>query len=391
MFCPNCGYRNTDDVAFCQNCGTQLSSVNTQQVYQQTTANPAYQQGVYTQSLPISVGLTVLKKICSSPVALVAVIAYTAAALFSFINSINGSSGILGYIYQFASMMDMEEIIGDLYYAVRSTSIISAVIGMIPTILIAIGLWMTYASAANHQYVGMKTSGLTLIKVILIISLVFICITLAAVEIIALIAVINLADSYYGSSMVASLVGVMVGVAIAMALLILFYAKSIKSINTISMTAHTGNPSDKVSAYVAVMAFIMGGFTLLSVFSNFYIFALLSNLCSATSSITFGVFLFSYRGQMRTAMNSSGYMNIPQQPAYAVPNTNAYIPQMQNSFVQQSAYFPQSDGVEQSTTVLSNEPQQLVTCLNCGKQYMVVKGQICQCPYCGTENNEKQQ
>lgn len=383
MFCPNCGYQNADGVAFCQNCGTQLSTVNAQQVYQQPIANPAYQQGAYAQSVPISSGLTVLKRICSSPVALVAVIAYTAAALFSFINSINSSSGILGYIYQLASMMDMEEMIGDLYYAVRGTSVISAVIGMIPAILIAIGLWMTYTSAANHQDVEMKTGGLTLIKVILIIDLVFICIALAMVEIIALIAVVNLAGSYYGSSMVAPITGVMIGVAIAMALVIMFYAKSVKSINTISMTARTGDPSDKVSTYVAVMAFIMGGFTVLSAFSNFHFLPLLSNLCSATASIAFGIFLFSYRGQMRTAMNSGGYMNIPQQQAYAIPNANAYNPQMQYSSVQQSAYSPQSGGDDHATTILSNEPQQLVTCSNCGKQYSLIQGQIYQCPYCG--------
>lgn len=383
MFCPKCGTQNADGVSFCQNCGSPLTA--SQPTYQQPYQASQYQQPMYSQALVSSTGLATLKKVCSSPVALVAIIAYTAAALFSFLNSVSGSSGIFGYLYQLADMLDMEDMVGELYYAVRSTSIVSAVIGMIPTILIAVGLWLTFASAASKSQTGMKTGGLTLVKVILIINLVFICIALAAVEIIALVAVVNLADSYYGSSMVGPLVGVMLGVAIAMTLVILFYVKAVKTINTIKLTAQNGIPSDKVSVYVAVIAFIMGGFTALSIIASYGAFALLANLCSATASITFGVFLLSYRGKMRIAANGGEYANVQQQ-AYVPPTPSYSVP---GAPTPQSANYNQPTGASQDTTVLtSNAPQQLITCSKCGGQYGTIQGQKCRCPYCGNIEGE---
>lgn len=383
MLCPKCGMQNADGVSFCQNCGTALTA--SQPGYQQPYQTPQYQQTTYTQQPTSSTGLTVMKKECSSPIALVAIIAYSTAALFSFINSVSGSSGILRYLYQIANAFDMEYMMRDLFYMIRSASVAFTIIGMIPTIFIAVGLWITYASAASKSQVGMKTGGLTLVKVILIINLVFKCIVFAIVEIIAIVAIFNISNSYFGSAMVAPLVGLMIGIAIGMTLIILFYVNAVKTINTISLTARTGNPSDKVSVYVAVMSFIMGGFMVLSIITNFGVFALLANLCSATAYITFGVFLISYRGKMRVAANGAGYLNaqqptcVPPMPSYSVPG--APTPQ--------SANYNQPMAPSHDTTVLTgNAPQQIITCSKCGGQYGTLQGQKCRCPYCGNIEDE---
>ncbi len=382
MFCQQCGTRNTDSVSFCQNCGAPLTKG--QSAYQQPNPTLQYQQTMHSQHAGASSGLALLKQLCTCPVALVAIIAYTAAALFSFMNSINGSSGIFAYIYQLADMLDMEDMIWNIYDYIQSASLISMIIRMIPTVLIAIGLWITYASAVNKNNTGMKTSGLTLIKVILIINLVCICIAFGMVEIFALVAAVNLSNSYFGSSTLGYLVGAMLGIAIAMTLIILFYVKAVKSINTIRLTAQSGIPSDKVSAYVAVMAFIMGGFTALSIFGSHGAFALLVNLGSATASISFGIFLFSYRGKMRAAANGMGNVNA-KQSVYDTQTLSYSVPGAPES---QNANYNHSTGSGQETTVLSsNAPQQLVTCSKCGGQYGMPKGQKCRCPYCGNIEN----
>lgn len=329
-------------------------------------------------------GLGVMKKACSSPAALVAVIAYTAAALFNLFSAIGGSSGILGYLYRIADALDVD--LDYFYYASRGVSVAVGIIGMIPTVLTAVGLWITFASAANKMTAGMKTGGLTLVKVILIINFVFICIAFAAVEVVLSVAAASFSDSYFDSSVVGIMVGVIIGIAVGMTPVILLYVKAVKTVNTMSLTARTGYPSDKVSVFVAVMAFIMGGFKLILLFVSSGVLAKLSGLCSVTASIAFGVFLISYRGKMKAAVSNIGYENV-RQPVYAQPTSAYAVPDAPEP--QSPNYYYSTTQFGNETTVLSdNVPQQLVTCSECGGHYETVQGQKCQCPYCGNIERE---
>lgn len=386
MYCTNCGTQNADDASFCRNCGSPLKKSQTG--YQQPYQAPRYRQAPYSQRPASSAGTAVLRNVCSSPVALVAIIAYTAAAFFSFLNAVFNSYGILSNFYQIADLLDMRS-----FYRTLSGSFVAlSIIAMIPTVLIAVGLWLTYTSAASKTSAGVKTIGLTIIKVVLIVNLSIIGGLLAIVEIVEIVALstVSQVSSYYGyygsasSVMTGSLVGVMIVIAIALALVILFYVKAVKTVNTIRQTAQSGVPSDNVSVFVAVMSFIMGGFTVISIIGSYGALAVFSNLCSATAYITFGVFLLSYRGKMRTAVYGAGYANFRQQPytsqtPYGTPN----------DFTVQDTNYGQSADAEQETAETGgNAPQQLVTCSRCGGQYNVSQGQDCRCPYCGNVENE---
>lgn len=386
MFCPNCGFQNADGVSCCQNCSTALTA---QQGYQQQNNQPyqSYAQpNVYGATIrsthPV---INAVKNKGASVMFLVAVIAFSAAGLFGFLNSISGTSGIFGYLYRLVSMLDMEDFIGDIYFAANGVSVFSAVIGMIPTILLGVGMWMTYASAANRRESGMKTAGLTIIKVISIINLVFMCIVLAIAEIILLIAVVNVSNSFFGTSeVVGLLIGAMIGVLIGMTLMILYYVKLVKTINTMKMTITTGTPSDNVSAYVAVIA-IIGG--VLSAFSalpiggilgyGVNVLAMLSGICSAIASITFGAFIFSYKKAIRAFMMPQSYAQ-PYAVPTAEPAYNTYQNIPQQPYV---AYSQQSNiSYDQPTTALDNDS--FTTCISCGMKY---DSQNSVCPYCGQE------
>lgn len=387
MFCPKCGYQNAEGAAFCQKCGTQLSPVSSAQPYPQPIAGSAPQRnGASVRNVPA--GIAVLEKVCTGPLILVAVIAFTAATVFNLISSISSASGSLDYFYQMAAMMGMARSFGNLYYASQGAITFLAVIGSLPNILIVAGLWIAYASVANKQYAGMKTSGLTLIKVILIINLVCICIFFAAVEVVLLAAIVNLANSYYGSSVVGPLVGVMIGIAIALVLLILYYVKAVKTINTIKFTAQSGNPSDAVSIYVAVMAFIAGGFALLSIVADHSILSIFARVCSTTAFICFGAFLFVYRNQMRAVKRGVVYNPTPRQTIPATPKP-VYAPQTETSSNAQNVVTPQNRASDPSPAEHNQWPQQLVvTCSNCGGQYGTVPGQVCKCPFCGHQEGK---
>lgn len=385
MFCPNCGYQNADGASFCQNCGTALA---VQQAYERPQQqNPPYQPPVqphaYAQA-PRSTHpvLNVVKSKGASVPFLVAAIAFSAAALFSFLYSVSGNS-FPQSLYRLASMLDLEELVWNFYSAARFVTVFFAFLGMIPTVLLAVGIWMTYASAANRQDNGMKTAGLTIIKVITIISFVFICIALGLAEIAVLIAVISQANSYFSSSeVIGALIGAMIGIAVGAVLVILYYVKLIQTINTMKMTITTGTPSDRISAYVAVIAMISGVFsvisTLISSMSSIiygvsfsFLLPVLSALCSATACITFGVLLFSYRNAMRALGVPQAYAQPFAAPAYA-PYQNA--PQQPNTAYQPNPY------AQPTTTVPENDS--FVTCPSCGTRY---DPQYTVCPGCGQE------
>ena len=59
--------------------------------------------------------------------------------------------------------------------ALEGSTVVSAVIGAIPSILMAVGMWLFYTTCRNTQSGNVSTVGLTICKVITIINLVLLC------------------------------------------------------------------------------------------------------------------------------------------------------------------------------------------------------------------------
>ena len=85
--------------------------------------------------------------------------------------------------------------------------------------------------------------------------------------------------------------GLLVGVFAALGLRIYYFAKVISTLNSFIHSVHTRYPSYGASLFVAVMCFISGG---LSVISLPFAFSLAS-LCSAAVTICFGVIIIQLR------------------------------------------------------------------------------------------------
>ncbi len=313
MFCPNCGYQNADEDRFCQNCGAALpdtgrfQSVQPETAQQQTTQQ-AFQQQPDAQPSSGGAVWMLLKQCCSMPAALVAVIAFSASLLFRLLLALQqpGSIVMPGHMvlppfYIEEGLEDLSPLFDQLSYYLSQMSVGASLVGLIPGILIAVGLWMVYASAADKAKPGINTSGLMLIKVILLIDLVCTCILAAVLEIGLLLIIAGVASSYYYGSMAGALLAVWFILAVVFTLMILFYAKAVRTTTVIRDAARFGKLSDRVSLYVAVMSYIIGGMTVLGLFSNHGIFSIMQRLCSATASIAFGIFLFSYRNRIRAA------------------------------------------------------------------------------------------
>ena len=328
------------------------------QQYQQM---PQYNNTAAVRSAQTDAGspsvLSTLKSVCSSPVILIALIASSLAIVLNIVQSFLGPSNIFTALY--ASMYnamnqlglgyaaaDLMESMKDVMRMMNDTSVIQTVIGQIPTILIVLGSWLAYASAANKNG-PMKTGGLTLVKVIVIISLVCMCIVLGIITIIGGILCIAASGQY--EELAPVLIAVVIVLLLLFAFFIMYYVFMIKTVSAIKKTAQTGTPHYKVSVFIAVCLFIAGAYALTSVpeaLVSGYIPLMVSGfagLCSVVSSITYGIFIFMYRSRMKKLYDSTnrytgtpGYYYQPQgggQGYYQPPQMNGqgyYQPQQGN-------------------------------------------------------------
>ena len=191
--------------------------------------------------------------------------------------------------------------------------------GQIPAILIVVGLWMLFASAKNRSGEPLKATGLTIIKVITIINLVVVSLAALLVVVVLFLAMAALAS--YEDAIVPAFLAVIVLVAAIFALAILFYVKLATTIHTMQTSIRTGMPSDRVSAYVAVIAILGGVGSLMSILGAGGVSGMLAMLGAAVAAFCYGIFLFRYRKEMRLVMGGQ-YLSAPDynQPVHQSPD-----------------------------------------------------------------------
>lgn len=376
MFCSNCGAKLADGTSFCPSCGTPVKQ-NTpgSNAYSQNPANnnttPAYSYNYHssysynrapghanvpnTSQNPV---FGILKTLGSSPLFIVCASLFTLSLLLSFWYAVGGQNQIVDSIYRIADQLGVSYYLWNYYQQMRFAINGYAVVALIPSILVAVGLWMTFASAHNKYEPSVKTAGLTMIKVINCINLVWSCIVLAAVEIIGIVALVgtvaasnNSYDSYYGyysysnSYTIGFIVGVMITFAVAFAFEIVFLAKINKTINSMKNAAVNGNVKLLASSYVAVILIISAVFSLIGAIATLYApLAALQAVVACAMNICFAVLIFSYNGKMRQFYNTQ-------------QNTYVYAPQTYNQYAQNPAQPAYNNPVQTAPAAPSQAPQ----------------------------------
>lgn len=304
MLCPQCGKPVEDGAVTCPYCGAAL-----QQNPRQEQSTPLYTRPqeaapppAYSTAEPPVIQL--MRRMARSPYFLVPAIGYTCMVVFALMDSLlrNSAVAISNYLSMaVGNSYEMNRMLGylyDLVPVINSTSAGAVLISNIPAILMAVGLWITFASAANRSGTQLKTAGLTMIRVILIIKLVL-C-ALMTVLMLVLLAAFASTMWVYDDAGVAivvflALVVVVVGI---LALLILYYVQLVRMVDGFCRSIRMGNSSGKIFVYVAVMSILGGVVSLFSALSGGLVYAL-SNLGGAVSGIGFGIFLFRYRDELR--------------------------------------------------------------------------------------------
>ena len=279
--------------------------------------------------------VNVLKNVGASPLFLVATILYSAGILGSIIASFFVRSDLSNILYMMYQMgLDVSPVmpyLDQVLEASRSSSVISVILGAIPTVLIALGMWMTWASCRDMRSGNVATTGLTVCRVILVIYRVLVIIAMVLVAILCVMMLVGGVSlggrgsgyGYAGAGIaVMAVLMLFVGVGL-LVLLLCFYNSAVRAVTRIRETARTGVPDNRISMFLIVMIWIMAVLSVLSGLSTmaYSPAAGLVGVLQAVASILVAICLKKYRDQMTALMPAPAapgygqpYGGMPQQP-----------------------------------------------------------------------------
>ena len=291
----------------------------------------------YMNMAPVNPAVAAVKKTGGSALFLIATITYTVLLLLSLISAFMPStaSTYADLLYEMTYDYSVYEAVS----AINTGSIVGALIGSIPTILITAGLWMIFG-ASKTKNPRVSTGGFTMINVVEIFMLVLISIALAVVCIVMLVAALAMYETMsYASSWgfgaesamgIASTAFIVVFVILILfcVLAIIYYAKLVGSIRVIKKAANGIVAGRKISLFVIVINFIMIGFSVIGLIGNLIMFsflAFLTNLLSIAFQVLITIALIQMRGNLsRIAMENAMNNTMGGTGAYTDYNTGAY-------------------------------------------------------------------
>ena len=296
---------------------------------------------------------------------LVGTIGYSAYVLFELLGSFTGGSEIMNMFNNIMaqsgaySSMDYQslQILSGIF---GSTSVISTLFGLIPAMVLVAGIWLVFAAAKQNKLPGIAATGMTMIRVIVIIELVFACIGVFAVAAIGFLVVLGMGSlaGYYGDGapFVVIMALVMIVILAVCAIDIVYYVKLGGMVKRMKETLVTGRPDAKVSLFVEILCYIGGAGSAISALMSLVgldIFGFLSNAGMGTASICFGMLLRQYRNKMQTLeMNPQAYQAQPgagQQSAAPHQAQQAQPGAAQQNAAPQQAYQTQPGAAPQQT------------------------------------------
>ena len=273
-----------------------------------------------------------IKALAGSPLFLVGAILTSLTLVLSVIQAfipvdyIHLISNFLQFLpMELRSSIDFEEIYAELY-AAQSAGTVSTLISMIPTLIVSglgvAALWITFASGRDTKSPLLKTSGLTILKVLQIIGLV-------GLGLMALMVVIGLVIAGVVFAMISSevssyervmfnavmwiCISVLVIALIVLAVMIVYSIKVIGSLNAAKKAIDTGKAVKKASMFVAIVSFIGAAIGIFNLYGDFVLtgwFSLLTGICSVGTQIVFGICIIQFNKKIGALIEPA----VPVQP-----------------------------------------------------------------------------
>lgn len=319
-YCENCGAANKDENQFCSECGRELKTTegtpNANPGESPYVQPPIVQQGqpqffaqpvdsAYTYSNPSAGGypevILSARKVLSSPLLIAAVVLLAIRAVISVISSIFTSK---------LWFTQTQALNGNTRNVNFSSS--SSILAIIPFLLIIAGLLMIYFSAKKTN-MPMSTSGFTMLRVINIIMLIFLCIGILALLLFALVFLAggsSIASAIFSKtgmdvSALIKIIGIvfLILACVVGTLGITFYASSIQLLGSMGQTFQTGYPSSKGAGVFSVFCYLFG---CVSALASILAFLMLSYVAGRLSVVN--NFISTYNINLANLLNPTAYI-----------------------------------------------------------------------------------
>lgn len=287
-----------------------------------------------------------VRAMLTTPLFLVGAIGYSVYGVFQFINRLAGGSEIRQLLNMFSRFggrySSVIQRYGNMY---SGAQMLVTLLSVTPVILIAVGMWLMFASAKSTNQPQLNVTGLTMIRVVIIIQLICVCLVSVIGEIVLISAMVGVGGmiSSYGGGVgtVSGIFVVAMLVVAAVAILeIFYYLKLGTMVDTMKNVILTGVPDSEVSKYVEIFCYVMGGLSAISALMSLVgmsMYSFLTNAGLATADISFAIFMMKYRTNMNLLIQN--------------PNADIGIARMQGQPVQRQGYQNSQQGYQ-------NQPQQ---------------------------------
>lgn len=297
MFCKQCGKEVAEGAAFCPECGASLGGAPA------PAPAPAPVAPAQVKTPPVGGPLESAR---ANPLFFAAVICMSVVAFFQLIGMVDGANA-MGQVSSMLSMVGA----GGIGSGLSTMFILISLILLAITGVIVAGLWLCWVSGLDGSKAKLMGTGLKMIWAGLLSQLIFYAVVLGLADIILLIGAIaggsalSGARGYgYYSSEANAAIGVLflvfALVAAVLALMIVYYLKAMKSVKLAQVSNATGKLAGLPSMFVAVMTFVVAGFSLLSLlFGGFAGGALsvLNSLASIGANVLFGIVIIQFRNE----------------------------------------------------------------------------------------------
>ena len=255
-----------------------------------------------------------IRKLASSPLYLLAAMLFTAGLVLSAIPYAKQLITFFQYFDYYRSDSD-------------AWTTVCTVIGTVLVMLIlGIALWGLFFAAIRKNPVQMRTGSLTTIKVFLVLGLIAMILGLLALialtvyaaaiadreslneirqKFLELLRQYNYTFEETDSMSFKTLLTICGAIcAVVFLVVVIYFAKLIKTVNTVKRVIRIGHPDDRVSPFAALICILCGLFDVYPAISYLtkggdQMLSGLSMLCSAVCLLCFGILIFQYRGKMR--------------------------------------------------------------------------------------------